>query len=105
MRATSRILELKGHEPMSKERCFHSCFVTDVKTEGTVVQLKDSARGFWNLDLSDKDLAIQFKTWMEKVFLKGVPQTLTVFEYVNRSKDEVDFDFWIKKFCNIPTNE
>ena len=47
---------------MSKERCFHSCFVTDVKTEGTVVQLKDSARGSQNLDLSDKDLAIQFKT-------------------------------------------
>ena len=90
---------------MSKERCFHSCFVTDVKTEGTVVQLKDSSRGSWNLDLSDKDLAIQFKTWMEMIFLKGIPQTLTVFEYENRSEDESDFDFWIKKFCNLPGKE
>ena len=55
---------------MSKERCFHSCSATDVKTEGTVVQLKDSARGSQNLDLSDKDLAIQFKTWMEMIFCK-----------------------------------
>ena len=90
---------------MATTRCFHSCFVTDVKTEGMVVQFKDSARGSWNLDLSDKDLAIQFKTWMEKVFLKGIPQTLTVFEYENCSEDENDFDFWIKKFCNLPSKE
>lgn len=79
--------------------------MTDVKTEGTVVQLKDSARGSWNLDLSDKDLAIQFKIWMEIIFLKGIPQALTVFEYENRSEDESDFDFWIKKFCNLPSKD
>lgn len=90
---------------MSKARCFHSCYVTDVKTEGTNVQISDSGRGIWNLDLADKELVPQFKTWMEKVFLKGVPQTLTVFEYEDRSIEEAVFDYWIKKFCNLPDKE
>lgn len=82
---------------MEKERCFHSCYITDVKVVGSMAELKDSAREFWNVDLSSKDIAIQFKEWMEKVFLKGISQTLTVFEYADVG-NEVDFDRRIKKF-------
>lgn len=88
---------------MSKTRNFHSCFVVDVKCHGTTVTLTDSTRGLWNIDLKNEDMSIQFKNWMEKIFLKGIPQSLTVFEYEDRSANSVDFDFWIKKFCNIPT--
>lgn len=87
---------------MSKNRCFHSSYVTDVKTEGTIAQIVDSGKRSWNLDLSNHDLANEFKIWMSKIFLKGLPQTLTVFEYEDRSVDSTDFDFWIKKFCNLP---
>ena len=73
----------------------------------TVADAKDykySGRGVWSLDLSeDPSLAAQFKTWMEKIFLKGVPQTLTVFEYEDVGT-ETDFDCRIKKFCNLPSD-
>lgn len=89
---------------MSNARCFHSCYVTNVKTEGSIAQISDSARGVWSIDLTDHQLLSQFKTWLEKVFLKGVPQTLTVFEYEDRGSDKTGFDFWIKKFCNLPSS-
>lgn len=89
---------------MASARCFHSCYVTDVKTSGHMVEIKDSARGVWRLDLNeDPSLAVQFKIWMEKIFLKGVPQTLTVFEYEDVGT-ETDFDCRIKKFCNLPSD-
>lgn len=84
---------------MAKERCFHSCFVVDVKCSGSTAKLIDSTKTTWNVDLSDGDLAQQFKKWLESVFLKGVAQTLTVFEYEDRSA-EMDFEFWVKKFCS-----
>lgn len=89
---------------MSRARRFHSCYVTDVKTEGNTAQISDSARGVWSIDLADHELLLQFKTWLEKVFLKGVPQTLTVFEYEDGGTEETGFDFWIKKFCNLPSS-
>ena len=89
---------------MASDRCFHSCYVTDVKTSGHIVEIKDSARGVWSLDLNeDPSLALQFKTWMEKIFLKGVPQTLTVFEY-EEVGDDIDFCRRVKKFCNLPSD-
>lgn len=88
---------------MSKTRNFHSCFVVDVKCHGTTATLTDSSRGSWNIDLKNEDMTVQFKNWMEKIFLKGISQSLTVFEYEDRSTNSVDFDFWIKKFCNIHT--
>ena len=90
---------------MSKMRRFHSCFIIDVKCHGTSAILTDSTRGSWSVDLTDVNIANQFKEWMEKIFLKGVPQSLTVFEYEDRAETSMDFDFWIKKFCNLPTEK
>lgn len=87
----------------SDDRLFHSCYAIDVKVGKQKATISDSARGKWNVDLADEDLKKQFKTWLATVFLKGAAQTLTVFEYKDLSnEDEQDFDFWIKKFCNLP---
>lgn len=87
----------------SPKRCFHSSYVTDVKFYDGYAQIQDSGKMIWNVDLNDKEIVMQFKSWLQNMFLKGPSQTLTVFEYEDRST-ETDFDFWIKKFCNVPSS-
>lgn len=82
-------------------KCFHSCFVIDVKVSETVAELTDSTKRTWNVDLSNSELTRQFKIWLKFVFCKGIAQTLTVFEYKDLGS-EMDFDMWIQKFCNLP---
>ena len=68
------------------ERCFHTCFITDVKVCRRKVTLTDSSRQTWILYLT-RERAKQFKKWMSETFLAGKPQTLTMFEYVMVSSD------------------
>lgn len=85
-------------------RSYHSSFIVDVSIRDTLVTLTDSTRGRYSVDLTDKEVFEQFKTWFHTVFLKGIPQHLTVFEYKDVGKD-ADFDFWITKFCNLKREE
>ena len=62
-------------------RSYHSSFIVDVSISDTLVTLTDSTRGRYSVDLTDKEVFGQFMTWLDTVFLKGIPQKLTVFEY------------------------
>lgn len=74
--------------------------MTDVKVKDKIVILTDSQRMTYYIDSTDMDKS-EFEAWLEGVFLKGISQTLTVFEYVD--KGEVgDFEYHIVKFHNVP---
>lgn len=85
-------------------RSYHSSFIVDVSISDTLVTLTDSTRGRYSVDLTDKEVFGQFKTWLHTVFLKGIPQQLTVFEYKDVGSG-ADFDFRITKFCNLKQEE
>lgn len=80
-------------------RRFHSCYIIDVTDEPKYsrIRLTDSTRMSWFVDVNDKDTAESFKSWLSGSFLKGVPNTLTVFEYEDRG-DDPDIENYIKKF-------
>lgn len=84
-----------------KTRSFHSCFAVDASVSGAEAVITDSMRMKWRADLSDEGVKAGFKTWLRNVFLRGVAQTLTVFEYEERGEDP-DQENWITKFCNLP---
>lgn len=82
-----------------KEVKFHSGYIVDVVVAETIA-LKDSSRSIFYVDPKDKDIVLQFKQWMKNIFLKGIPQTLTVVEYEDRGEDP-DMKKFIKKFYNV----
>lgn len=85
---------------MSTTRRFHSCFVTDVQASDKGTVITDSTRCRWYVR-TDSD---EFKSWLKNVFLKGIAQTLTVFEYVEVG-DAPDVEYHIVKFYNVPKQE
>ena len=83
------------------KRCFHSCFAINVDVVGSEAVISDSTRAKWHVDMSDEKVKADFKNWLKNVFLKGVAQTLTVFEYEIRGEDP-DQEAWIVKFHALP---
>lgn len=82
-----------------KEAKFHSCYIVDVIVAETII-LKDSSKIVFYVDPTEKEIIVQFKQWFKELFLKGIPQTLTVVEYEDRGEDP-DVKKFVKKFCNI----
>lgn len=82
-------------------RRFHSCFVVDVQASEKDIVIVDSTRCRWHVKMDSADAMAEFKVWLKSVFLKGVAQTLTVFEYVEVG-GEPDTEYQIVKFYNCP---
>lgn len=87
---------------MSKNYCFGSRYIVDVVVNDEYIALTDSGRGVQYIDKSDKNVCKQFKYWLENIFLKGVPNYLTILKYeiVNDDEEHVSRKI-IKKFMNI----
>lgn len=81
-------------------RRFHSCFAIDANVTGSEAVITDSTRCRWHVDLGNAEAQAGFKSWLKGVFLKGVAQTLTVFEYEERG-EAPDAENWIIRFCNV----
>ena len=62
---------------------FRSCFICGVDIEGNQVVLEDSGRNAYVFDLSTAtdELKAQYKDWFKNIYLKCIPQVLTVLEY------------------------
>ena len=80
-------------------RRFHSCFVVDVQASENDIVITDSTRCRWHVKMDSAEAKAEFKAWLKSVFLKGVAQTLTVFEYVEAGY-EPDVEYQIVKFYN-----
>lgn len=84
-------------------RNYRSCFITDVKIDKNIV-LTDSQRNRYVISFTTNDMPVsEFKAWLTG-FLRGVAQTLTVFQYEDRGED-MDTELHIVKFLNLPTEE
>lgn len=77
---------------------FHSCFAVDAsKASEAEAVITDSTNRRWHVDLSDPAAKADFKKWLAGVFLRGVAQTLTVFEYAQRGEGH-DAEYWVTRF-------
>ena len=85
-------------------RRFHSCFVVDVQASEDDIVITDSTRCRWHVKADSTDAVAGFKSWLKNVFLKGVAQTLTVFEYAEVG-EQPDAEYQIVKFYNCPKQE
>ena len=89
---------------MSESKNYASRYIVDVEIQPTYVELGDPSRAKYYIDRSDAKLMEKFKHWFKSVFQKGVPGSLTVFEY---AKHEVDGEIKkvIKDFLNLKADE
>lgn len=80
-----------------------SCFVVEVareKRDGKdAIVLIDSTHGRYYVD-PDAAATTGFDRWMEKKFMAGVAQTVTVFRY-EVVGEGVDRDSWIREFYGV----
>lgn len=76
---------------------YHSCFIVDVNINDKYVELTDSARGKYYIDVTNASVMEQFKTWLKNDFIAGLPQHATVFKYSTKD-EEGAVEIWIEKF-------
>ena len=62
---------------------FRSCFITGVEVNDDMIVLEDSVHLYWHIDRKacSPELVKSFKSWFDNIYMKGIPQTLTIFEY------------------------
>lgn len=66
---------------MDKVKKFRSCYICGVEIGQKDVLLEDSGKNTFIVH-RDNAIAIEsFKLWFEEVFMKGVPQVLTIIDY------------------------
>lgn len=83
---------------MNIKKAYRSTFIVDVQISDTEIRLQDSGRNFFYIKLSDKTACDSFKQWLKNVFLKGVAQTVSIFEYTVEKRDEGEVGMYIVKF-------
>ena len=83
------------------KKAYHSCFLTDVQIAEDEIRILDSYRNPYYIKLSDKESLASFKSWFKKVFLKGIAQSVSVFEYRLEHREECEVGTYIVKFFNV----
>ena len=79
---------------------YHSCYLVDVKIKNDFIEVQDSCRQTYYIDVKqDRDVLPTFKIWLQDFFLKGASQMVTVFKYELRSFDGISGIF-ITKFLS-----
>lgn len=70
---------------------FKSCFLCCVEMHDKFIMLEDSNKDRFYIDREDKAALESFVFWFKNVYIKGIPQVLTIidYSYVNKSEDEV----------------
>lgn len=89
---------------MSKSQHFASRYIVDVSIEESYIQLGDSSRAKYYIDRQNTELVKQFKSWFQNVFSKGIPGTLTIFEY-SKHPDDGQTNLVIERFLKTEGTE
>ena len=86
----------------NKKAHFISCFICGVDFEDEYVVLTDSGRQRYFISKNDKEVIADFKKWFDDIYLKCVPQKLTVLRYDIVDKNEFEAICVVKKmvYCN-----
>ena len=70
---------------------FKSCFLCCVEMHDRFIMLEDSNKDRFYIDREDKVALESFVFWFKNVYIKGIPQVLTIidYSYAKKSEDEV----------------
>lgn len=83
---------------MNIRKAYRSCYIVDVQIADDEIRLQDSSHCSYYIKTSSKDTMSSFKSWLKNVFLKGVAQTLSVFEY-EVAQEDGEAKIYIVKFA------
>lgn len=86
---------------MGIKKAYHSCFLTDVQISDDLIRIMDSSKNAYYVNMQEKESVQSFKLWFKQIFLKALPQSVTVFEYEIRKIDDGETGVFIIKFLNV----
>ena len=68
---------------MAKVKLFNSCFITDVEINDKMIILTDSTKQcfyIYRYNCAPETIS-SFEMWFKMLYLRGIPQTLTIVDY------------------------
>ena len=81
---------------------FRSCFICGVEMHDDIVVLEDSGRNQFIIDKKDKMAIESFVFWFKNVYLRGVPQVLSIIDYSIVQKNEAESYCLVNKIVANP---
>ena len=81
---------------------FRSCFICGVEIHDDFVVLEDSGRNQFIIDKKDKMAIESFVFWFKNVYLRGVPQVLSIIDYSIVQKNEAESYCLVNKIVANP---
>ena len=81
---------------------FRSCFICGVEMHDDIVVLEDSGRNQFIIDKKDKMAIGSFVFWFKNVYLRGVPQVLSIIDYSIVQKNEEESYCLVNKIVANP---
>ena len=81
---------------------FRSCFICGVEMHDDIVVLEDSGRNQFIIDQKDKMAIESFVFWFKNVYLRGVPQVLSIIDYSIVQKNEAESYCLVNKIVANP---
>lgn len=85
-------------------KAYHSCFLTDVKIAKDLITIEDSYKNVYYVETSNVEASNSFKIWFKQVFMKGIAQTVSIFQYEIKPIEEGISGTFITKFLNLNLN-
>lgn len=77
---------------------FKSCYIIEVIVDKNYITLIDTTQTRYYINTNNKNILSQFKSWFNEIFLKGISQTLTIFQYELADVSECETKMLIVKF-------
>lgn len=86
-----------------KVKRFRSCFICGVELHDDVVVIEDSGKNQYVIDKQNKDAIESFVLWFKTVYLKGIPQVLSIIDYSIASKNADESFYLVNKIVASPS--
>lgn len=83
---------------MSKR--YRSRYIVEVVAEKTYYELIDSSGERYYINKTDEFVVNEFRCWFRNIFIKGIPQYLTVLQYKQVEHDG-QIDNIVEQFVNL----
>ena len=81
---------------------FRSCFICGVEMHTNCIILEDSGRNQFFIDKNNKSALDSFVLWFKSVYLRGIPQILSIIDYSIVQKNENESICLVNKIVANP---
>lgn len=95
----NKTLNISRQEPLKRLR---SCYICEVSIYSDYVVLEDSGRVEYYITKDNIDAMASFKLWFSTVFMKGIPQVLTIVDYAVMTSKDGDSIFSVNRIIANP---